>query len=164
MFTPTEMARLGAGVIPGSFWARAVPIGRWTGLRLSDIASLEWASLSTTIAVWTIKKDKRVELPLYPEELEQAVSGIPKVDEKYCFPEQRRIVWDPKRRHALSMQFKRLCHRCGIFGKSFHFLRHTYVTACWAAGEAPEHIAKHVGHSSTSQTRAYNHLFRRTAA
>lgn len=139
------------------FWNAAVPIGRWTGLRLGDIACLEWACLSTPgkIAVWTQKRDKRVELPLDPAELAKAIDSIERWDPEFIFPRARDLILDPKRRSGLTVQFKRLCERVGIEGKSFHGLRSTYITECVKAGIPMPHIAVAVGHSSTATTEGY---------
>lgn len=157
IFTDDEVFTLLAETPPHSFWSAAVAIGRWTGLRLSDIACLEWDSLATPgkIIVWTQKKDRRVSLPLEPKSLRRAVDYIEKVDQTYCFPGEREIIIDPKRRAALSVQFMRLCIKCGIEGRSFHCLRHSYCSAQDAAGIPVEHIARSVGHVNTFTTQKY---------
>lgn len=139
------------------FWHAAIAIGRYTGLRLSDIACLEWDCflIPGKIAVWTQKRDKRVELPLEPEVLANAIAEIPKEDESYVFPKQREQALDPWHRQVLPTRFRQLCHACGIFGKSFHGLRATYITRCKEAGMPIKHISKAVGHSSEEMTTHY---------
>lgn len=142
---------------PNDFWHAAVAIGRWTGLRLSDIASLEWSCFSVTgkICVWTQKRDRRVELPLEPSELTEAILKVPRMDPCFIFPIQRALVRDPTLRSKLSRQFCNLCELCGIVGKSFHALRATYITDCLNKGIPIEHIAVKVGHSNPQTTLGY---------
>lgn len=157
-FTEGEVQALLNATALGTFWHSAVAIGRYTGLRLADIAALEWASFAKrgSIIVWTAKRDKRVELPLEPIALAGAVSAIPCINE-FCFPAQREIAQDAKRRSLLSVQFSRLCKSEGIEGKSFHSLRHHYVTDAYERGLSLDHIRQRVGHSSTETTRGYVH-------
>jgi integrase len=164
LFTDDDVACLLAltganGRRPNQFWHAAIAISRWTGLRLGDVACLEWSCLAIPgkIAVWTQKRDRRVELPLEPEGLRNALLEISRYDPEFMFPEQREIVRNPKRRALLSTQFGKLCVLCGIFGKSFHGLRHTYVSDCYARGIPIEHISTCVGHSDAEVTRRYVH-------
>jgi integrase len=75
----------------------------------------------------------------------------------YLFPEEAECARNPRLRAKLSVQFARLCVKAGIEGegKSFHSLRHTYVTAAAKAGIPIEHISQNVGHASISMTRQY---------
>lgn len=145
------------GEKPSPFWHAAIAISRWTGLRLGDIASLEWACLAVPnrISVWTIKRDRRVELPLEPSALKEAFLSIPRHHHLFLFPEQREIVRDPKRRSLLSVQFGKLCRACSIFGKSFHGLRATCATDMDQRGIPIEDIAAVLGHLYTSTTAGY---------
>lgn len=162
IFNDAEIAALLGCTAPGAlresvFWHAAIALGRWTGLRLSDIASLEWDCFRHPgrIAVWTLKRDKRIELPLDPPALQRAVSDVPLEDTKYLFPNERITVRDPDLRSTLSAQFAALLEHCGIVGKSFHCLRATYISACDAAGIPILHIARAVGHSNEATTRGY---------
>lgn len=145
------------GERPSTFWHAAIAISRYTGLRLGDIACLEWACLSRPgyISVWTQKRDRRVELPLTPDELKHAILDVSKVDYQFLFPEQREIIRDPKRRALLSNQFSRLCQACWIEGKSFHGLRATAATDMAERGIPMEDIADILGHAYLETTRGY---------
>lgn len=138
-----------------TFWHAAIAISRYTGLRLSDIAALEWASISEdAITVWTVKRDKRVQLKLEPEVLRNAIATVPREDDTYLFPAQREIAISPTRRALLSVNFSRLVSEFGIRA-TFHTLRSSYIVACKEAGITMEHIADRVGHSSTVTTEGY---------
>lgn len=139
------------------FWKSAIIISRYTGLRLGDIACLEWSALEKpdAIVVWTAKRDARVELPRRPKALADALSQIKKVDDRYCFPEQRGIATNAEKRSWLSHDFKRLCERFDIEGRSFHGLRHTYASDMAARGWPTPHIKDAMGHSSERTTKGY---------
>lgn len=159
LFTEGEIARLVAETRPRSFWRAAILLGRWTGLRLSDIACLEWASLEEPghIRVWTQKRDRRVSLPLEPEELRVAVAEIHNLDDVYCFPEQRDLTMNVMMRSYLSTQFANLCRSCGIAGKSFHSFRHNRLTELVNNGMSLSDAALVAGHLSPETTRRYVH-------
>lgn len=158
-FTDTEIGQLFAAHRPGTFWHSAIVIGRWTGLRLGDICQLQWECFSKPgkLAVWTDKKDRRVELPIEPLALQEAIAAIPRQDKTYCFPAERAAIIDPRRRSIFSTQFRRMAAPLGIKGKTFHCLRHTFVTECDRQGIPIEHISRSVGHSNSATTRGYIH-------
>lgn len=162
-FTDEEFLKLLTETGNGKFWPAAITIARDTGLRLSDIACLEVANLKDDqLIVMTRKRDQLVSIPIT-----DAIRRV--LDEsngKYLFPAQRIIATDPRGRAALSMEFKRICARCGIRGKWFHLLRKTYAKRTQEAGTAEilhkiaEQAAKLktaelLGHSSTSTTDIY---------
>jgi len=68
------------------FWLVAVSVGKETGLRLSDIAQLEWRSFSEAdhMVVWTGKTNRRVELSV-SEELRNLISRFPSLMRIRCF-------------------------------------------------------------------------------
>jgi integrase len=138
------------------FWYCAVLIGRYTGLRLGDIASLEKASLREPgkIIVWTDKRDTRIELPLH-EQVVKALAYIPQSRTAHCFPEQDATARNAKQRSILSVQFSRLLEACGIEGHSYHDLRSTLATELHVNENSLEEIAKALGHRSTRVTKGY---------
>lgn len=138
------------------FWYAATLIGRWSGLRLGDVCSLEWACFGKkgVMVVWTDKRDSRVELPV-GEDLAHALSTIPTNARKHCFPEQHEMAHDTHQRSTLSVQFMRLLKEADIYGKSYHSLRHTLATELNAEGETIEAIAKALGHKNTKTTKGY---------
>ncbi len=144
-----------------TFWSLAIRIGILTGLRLGDVAQLEWASVTddSRLVVWTEKSDKRVDLPLTSDIL-SLMEQLPETDPVYCFPDERQIAIDPTRRAYLSTRFSRLCAKAGIHDRSFHCLRHTNATNLAAQGNALEFIASRLGHRSTTETENYVHTQR----
>lgn len=142
------------------FWKSAAVISRCTGLRFGDVCQLEWATLEKQFTVWTDKRNKRVQPYIWNRELfDETVAQIPTDYAHmwgYCFPIQREIYLDSKRRPGLNVQFSRLCEKLGM-NHTFHELRHTYATECDKAGIPTPHIAKSMGHSSTETTEGYIH-------
>lgn len=140
------------------FWRFAFTTGLSLGLRLGDICQLEWDCFNEskkTVVVWTDKRDARVALE-YGDEVAGCLP--PKTPNgRHLFPRHAKVIRDTRKRAIFSVQFQRLMGRLGISGKSFHCLRHTYVTRCVAAGIPMPHISEAVGHSSTAITEVYNH-------
>ena len=121
----------------GKFMTAATAISYWTGLRLADIASLEWPCFNgTELIVWTGKRDKRVAMPLSNPligsgELKMVLLGVAedaRPGARYIFPDAHKIVTDPTDRAKVSVYYGRLLDQIGIEGKSFHCLRHAFVT------------------------------------
>ena len=152
---------------PGYFMRQAIALGWWTGLRIVDISLLEWASISEThLTVWTVKRDKRVQLPLDNPligggELRKFLAEIEFQDKKYCFPEWAKLSKDPKKRSRFSTYFGRFLDRVGINeeGKYFHSFRHSFVSRIKAEdyNSSLEKIAKWVGHSRVETAKGYLH-------
>lgn len=165
------------------FWRYAVLVGRYAGLRLGDIAQMEWRSWNmdfeaigrvppaTGLTVWTEKRDKRINLELASmgtvgsarlrRAHEVAWSEIPfatddrPFTEKLIWPRQAAIARNPRKRSLLSHQFAGICRDAGIEGKTFHSLRRSFVTDARRKGIPMEHIAAQVGHSSVKTTETY---------
>jgi len=154
------------------FWLFAVRLSAETGLRISDIANLEWRSLAHMetgkVTLWMDKTNRRIEVPVSAS-LQAFVGEIPVMDAKYVFPEQRAIIKDVDKRAGLSVQFARLCEKVGIKGKTFHSLRHYKATSSYAkldkealakklaASLSLEEIAALLGHQNKNTTKGYVH-------
>lgn len=67
------------------------------------------------------------------------------------------LLHDPEKRAKLSVHAGRIFARAGVEGKSFHCLRHSFVTRLSKSGKSLEEIGKIVGHSSTETTKGYAH-------
>ncbi len=140
------------------FWQSATLISAETGLRLGDVAQLEWACFSTPghLTVWTDKRNRRVSYPI-SEELSEAIASVPVISETYLFPEEREKQLSATRRSNLSVQFTRLLKHLKLDapGRSFHSLRHTLITRLDREGKSLADIGKIVGHSSEETTKGY---------
>ena len=143
------------------FWGAAVMIGRWTGLRLGDVAGLERDSLTKpgVLCVWTDKKDRRVEIPISLE-LTDTLWKIRTDHPRFVFPVQQKINASPQRA-TLCSQFRDLLDGAGIKDRSFHCLRCAcaidLLDRLMAAGktreEAERIVADTLGHKSVTTTR-----------
>lgn len=161
--TPSEYEALMA--VATGFKRYAIALSYWTGLRLSDICCLEWASIGTdSIIVWTQKTSGRVQIPLSEPligggDLTEVIFEMQMMaaDPTYCFPEQRDTILDPKARAKLSVQFGRLFEKAGVSGKTFHCLRHALATRLRKAGKTVEEIGKVLGHADAKTTEGYIH-------
>lgn len=156
-FTPVELGKLSQ--IRDPFWRVAIPISLHTGLRLGDIAQLDWASFQKQgkMIIWTDKSNVRIEMPLHPE-VERAIASVPKTDDRFVFPDQRELMLNPKLRSKLSTYFARELERVGVHGKSFHCLRHTFATQMSRTpGETIDTIRCRLGHALPQTTENYIH-------
>ena len=150
------------------FWRYAVGFSRFAGLRLGDIATLEWDCLADPnhIVVWTRKGQRRVKVPLTgsraasgSKRLRRLIKKIPVLNKTYVFPDQRKTQLDIKRRSLLPTQFGRILSKNKIFYCSFHGLRHTYATEMYNKGVDMPHIASFMGHANTKTTSGtYIHI------
>lgn len=139
------------------FWRAAVPIGRYTGLRIGDICLLEWDTFATPgkLCVWTQKRDKRVMLPLDHPDLVEAIASIKPLSNQYVFPDMRLIYKNLNQRSNIATYFRRWLEAAGIKDKSFHDLRATFASDAAKRGIPIEHIRAMVGHSTTNTTLGY---------
>lgn len=136
------------------FWRIASIISRCSGLRMSDVATLETACLTPRLTVWTRKSRKRVQPTiLNPELYRDATQFI--ASDKYVFPVQRAIYLDERTRPSLPTEFSRICEAAGLHGFSFHGLRHSYATDCYSRGIQIPHIQSSLGHGSQRVTEGY---------
>lgn len=145
------------------FWYVATALGRYAGLRMSDVCLLERASIDDTpdrIVVWTRKKGKRVSLPVAGVLAEAiALIKMPQTagERKFCFPVQREMYLDNHQRTTLCKQFSRLCASVRAIGPGagFHDLRRAYITEQVNSGLPLHVVARLVGHSSINTTMGY---------
>lgn len=97
-----KLAKLGRKHAELFFWLFAVRCSAQTGLRLSDVAGLEWRCFAEAgkIVVWMDKTNRRIEHQL-PAELERMVTQIPMASQTHLFPEQHKVICDVRRRSLL---------------------------------------------------------------
>jgi integrase len=172
VFTPEQLAAL-LDAAPNEDWKGAILCGYYTGLRLRDIADLEWNAINwkeQKITVTTRKTRKDVIVPTHPEFcawLHRQTRGIGKAP---VFPTLASKSGAGK--SGLSMQFKRIMERAKIKGRllrdatgagrsqsslSFHSLRHSFNSAMANAGVSLELRQKVAGHLSAETNKTYTH-------
>lgn len=117
-------------------WLGAVIVGWNTGLRLGDVAQLKWSSVDLDKKCLRVKPQKTVrfakelEIPLLPELYVYLVEHKEGRSE-YLFPKLRRLYQESGH---LPQSFTYMLRRCGIQGKSFHSLRHGFISRAIGRG------------------------------
>ena len=172
VFTPEQIAAL-IKEAPSQDWKGAILCGYYTGLRLRDVADLQWSAIdweAQKITVTTRKTRKDVTVPVHPQFaswLQEQTRGIGRAP---VFP--RLAGKSGAGKSGLSMQFKRIMDRAKIKGRllreangagrsqsslSFHSLRHSFNSAMANAGISSEVRQKLTGHSSAQMNAQYTH-------
>ena len=172
VFTPAQLGAL-IGTAPSEDWQGVILCGYYTGLRLRDIADMEWSAVNLAkqiIAVTTRKTRKDVTIPIHPRFaawLGKQTRGIGKAP---VFATLAGKAGSGK--SGLSMTFKRIMDRAGIKGRllreangagrsqsslSFHSLRHSFNAALANAGVGVELRQELTGHSSPEMNQNYTH-------
>jgi Site-specific recombinase XerD len=172
VFTPEQIAVL-IEAAPTEDWKGAILCGYYTGLRLRDIADLQWDAVALDARIITVtmrKTHKTITVPIHPQFsswLEKQTRGIGKAP---VFPTLAGKSGAGK--SGLSMQFKRIMEHANIKGRllrqangagrsqsslSFHSLRHSFNSAMANAGVSSEVRQKLTGHASAKMNAQYTH-------
>jgi len=141
------------------FWGAACIISHEVGLRLGDVAQLEWDSVNDdSITVWTDKKNMRVKIPFTFVNAEL----MQKAFNQYCIEKHKRFVFPAQRELAVAdkidgccVNFRRMAEKAGVKGKTFHGFRHTRMQSWLADGVSLKTIAELVGHRNEDTTKGY---------
>lgn len=176
-FTAKEVSAL-LGAANSRDWQGVILVGYYTGLRLSDCLSLTWASVDLQARVLkvtpkkTVRRGVKLEIPMSLD-LEEFLIAHPvgKRDTDPVFPSLAKLSAGGNR--GGSRLFQRIMKDAGLESgslrgaageagravaeRSFHSLRHSYITALSSAGVAVEIRQKLVGHSSAEQNLHYTH-------
>jgi len=174
-FTPEELKALLAVCDPN--WKALVLLGALAGLRLGDASSLTWQNvdLEKRVITYFPKKKrhlpgaKRIEVPIH-HDLHEAILNLPvssKAPTSPLFP--RWFNKTPAGRKGLSMKFNEMVAKAGIDSlalkkkgqrtfqaKTFHSLRHTFVTLMAENNVSQELRRELAGHDSDVH-RIYTH-------
>jgi len=183
VFTPAEVATLIAKA--NGDWPGVIRLSYFTGMRISDCVNLEWKSVDLGRKVIEFVprktagrakaggKSKKIAVPLHPE-LEKALAAMPGADgppEAFVFPSMAGKT--TAGRSGLSMSFSRLMDRAGVDSavrrtkagkngrtvraRTFHALRHSFISALANAGVSLEHRKLLAGHTEEAMTEGYTH-------
>ena len=153
-------------------WKGATLLAATTGLRLGDVTRLEWASVDMKKGVLTVKTGKTgkgVQLPMHPDFvawLKKQIRGIGKAP---VFPKlsKTRLNGD----NGLSELFMGIVKKAGIVqrtveregkgratnSKTFHSLRHSFISMLANAGVSPELRQKLAAHEDAAVHEKYTH-------
>jgi integrase len=172
VFTPEQFAAL-IRVAPSEDWKGAILCGYYAGLRLRDIADLQWSAFNEPLDTLTVRMRKTgndITIPIHPQFgawLKKQTRGIGKAP---VFPTLAGKAGGGK--SGLSMAFKRIMERAKIKGRllrdasgegrsqsslSFHSLRHSFNSALANAGVSQEIRQKLTGHASAEMNAIYTH-------
>lgn len=183
VFTPEEVARLIAAA--DGDWPGVIRLAYFAGMRISDCVNLQWRNVDlgrklieftprkTASRARAGRKPKRLVVPMHPE-LEAALSKMAGADgspDAFVFPSLAGKT--SAGRSGLSMSFSRLMDRAGVDSsvrrektgqagrtvraRTFHALRHSFVSALANAGVSLEHRRLLAGHAEESMTEGYTH-------
>ncbi len=154
-------------------WQGAVLAGYYTGLRLGDVANLNWEAVDLQNGLLRLKTTKTgaaVTMPLHEELKRWLCRQNHRTAKAPVFP----TLADKRSGGAggLSAQFAKLLQRASITRKelrsgegaghrtsnlSFHSLRHSFVSALANAGVAPDVRRKLSGHADERIHARYSH-------
>lgn len=168
----TEECRALIERAPTPDWRGVVLVGLYTGLRLSDCASLTWGDIDFANGTLTVipKKTKRkgieIRVPLAPP-LRQFLDEHPIGDDPQTpiFPSV--FGRSVSGHQGLSMSFGRLMEQAGVsrgekrqtgmYARGFHNLRHTFVSMLSNAGVPAELRRAMAGHVDGESHKLYTH-------
>lgn len=172
LFTETE-AKLILDAAEGE-WKTLLLVGYYTGLRLTKAATLRWDMVDLTKKTLTVpkpgKKGKPVLLPLHEKLYAHCMTlaGSDRVDE-FVMPTLASADSGGKR--GLSRKFKEIVVAAGVdprevtrpnghkfCKRSFHSLRHGFVSGLANQGVAPEQRRAMTGHKTDGAHARYTHL------
>ena len=136
----------------------------YTGLRLSDCCLLKWANVDwgqNLLKVIPLKTQRHmadpIHIPIHPllmKELEKAMSKRKGKDE-YVYEENAMGYKNKKVNYSVSSIFHKL--KLNLKKKTFHSLRHTFISNAANNGTSIQVLQKLVGHSSVNMSMAYYH-------
>lgn len=175
-FAPDEIAAL-LRAAKGD-WKTTILLGRFAGLRLQDAANIKWSNIDLKEGFLEIRpqksarKKRELKLPLHSS-LEKHLRKLrrPKAGED-AFISPSLAGKTPGGYNGLSMQFNAIRESAKIqqdtieakgengraFNKkTFHSLRHSYITGLEAAGVAPDLRMKLAGHTDSKSHARYTH-------
>ena len=150
-------------------------IGLNTGLRLGDCCMLRWSSVDFEKGVLTVKPrktaryDRMVSIPIVPE-LEQALRTASMWKDKFGYVLPNIAKRYESNACGIQKDYEYLLSKAGIQTsieregmravplKTFHSLRHTFVSRLAEKGVSPLVIQSMSGHTSIAMTERYSHI------
>ncbi len=184
VFKPSEVVALIGSA--NDDWKGVIRLSYFTGMRLGDCVNLQWKCVDlgrkviefiprkTANRTKAGGKPKKIAVPIHPE-LDAALSAMEGADgspEAFLFPSL--AGRSSAGRSGLSMAFSRIMEKAGVDAglrreragkggrtgraRTFHSLRHTYVTGLQNAGVSLEHRKLLAGHTEEQMTERYSHI------
>ncbi|MDA9976071.1 site-specific integrase [Alphaproteobacteria bacterium] len=140
----------------GPFVIAAIRLLTFTGCRVSEILSLQWAQVDFDRAMLHLADSKTGQKPVFlsPPALE-VLAGLPRVEGN-----PHVIVGARKGSSLVNIRkpWGRIRERAGLNDVRLHDLRHTYASAAAAGGLSLPMIGRLLGHTQAVTTQRYAHL------
>jgi integrase len=169
-FSDAELAAL-VSAADGD-WRGAILLGATSGLRLGDIAGLRWESVDLDgrlLRVVTGKTGKVVVVPIHADFLEWLALRERGIGRAFVFPGLSGNRGSGS--SGLSVQFAEIVKKAGVAmrvterkgkgrttrSKTFHSLRHSFISALANSGVAPDIRQKLAGHTDPRVHADYTH-------
>jgi integrase len=178
-FTESEVQAM-IDSAPNEEWRGMILAAAFTGLRLGDVARLQWSSIDlekkmiTLMPAKTKRKKREVMIPIQPDLLAY-LEQVTITDDEPCafvFPELAKLGIGT--REGLSQNFVKIMVAAGVsrgkpskekaegagritFERGFHSLRHTFTTWLRSAGVSEEDRMALTGHSTRDSHAKYSH-------
>lgn len=178
-FTESEVQAL-IDSAPSEEWRGMILAAAFTGLRLGDVARLQWSSIDlqkkliTLMPAKTARKKREVMIPIHPDLLAY-LEQVTITDDEPCafvFPELAKLGIGS--REGLSQTFVKIMSDAGVsrgkpskekaegagritYERGFHSLRHTFTTWLRTAGVSEEDRMSLTGHSTRDSHAKYSH-------
>lgn len=153
-------------------WKTLILFAYFTGARLSDCCRMQWEGVNLAEGKLTYTQAKtgaKTTAPIHPDLLAH-LESLATSDTAEIFVLPHMADLKPGGRHGLSETFKKLMRKCGIdcqtvagagvrrvSRRSFHALRHSFVSALANAGVSAELRMKLTGHKSAAVHEHYTH-------
>jgi integrase len=173
IFTGEEISKLIAAASPD--WRGAILVGFFTGARLKDVCNLKWSNVDLKKRLITFRAGKTGQLitvAIHPE-LEEHLLSLKSPDDPKAFLFPSLAGKSGAGKSGLSMAFKRIMERAQVDAgvarvrsgakgrsfslRSFHSLRHSFISAMANSGVSSELRRKLSGHASEEMHSIYTH-------
>jgi integrase len=132
-------------------WRLAIHVLEQTGMRVGELAKLEWGDIDGANLRLRIRGGKTNAARRWVPVPEWLIEQI----EQTCPPDDRtaqRRVFPGAGRQTIGNAMRNACKNAGIAAYSPHDLRHRYISVKIREGVPVTNIAAHVGHSRKSMT------------
>jgi integrase len=151
-----ELARLGAALAawPGSpYAAAAIRLLVFTGARLGEVLSLQWAWIDIAKGTARLPDSKTGAKTLHlPPPALAVLASLPRV------PGEPRVLGAKRGTTFVEEPWRRIRKAAGLEDVHLHDLRHSFASVAAAGGMGLPIIGKMLGHTQASTTQRYAHL------
>jgi integrase len=151
-----ELARLGKALAawPGSpFASAAIRLLVFTGARLGEVLSLQWAWIDIAKRTARLPDSKTGAKTLHlPPPALAVLASLPRV------PDEPHVLGAKRGTTFVEEPWRRIRRTAGLEDVRLHDLRHSFASVAAAGGMGLPIIGKMLGHTQASTTQRYAHL------